>query len=82
VGVKTINQELRLYSPKLPKLPLVLAINKVDLKDVRERLPAVMEILESQGYFAYPISALTGEGVREILFVIAKRLTDINQNLK
>ena len=74
VSVKTINQELRLYSPKLPKLPLILAINKVDLKDVRERLPAVAEILKSQGYSAYPISALTGEGVREILFVIAKRL--------
>lgn len=65
-----INRELDLYSPRLAAKPQLVAVNKMDLPGARERLPALRETLEQQGYQVYPISAVTGEGVEALLFAV------------
>lgn len=62
-----INRELAAHSSALAELPQIVALNKVDLTDGREYAPLYREQLEAQGYTVVPISAATGEGLRELL---------------
>jgi len=74
---KRINLELKQYDEDLATRPQVVAINKVDLQEVRDRLPALTAQLKEMGYDAYPISAATGTGVKELLRAVATRLREI-----
>jgi GTP-binding protein len=62
-----INEELELFDPKLRAKPQVVALNKIDLPDVRARLPELVGRFGEHGLEAMPISAATGEGVRELM---------------
>ena len=79
--IHTINKELALYSEALAKRPQVIAANKMDaLYGDRNEL---MERLEKEfgplGYKIFPISAVSGEGVRELLYHVRHMLDDINE---
>lgn len=74
---KRINEELRLYEVELADKPQVVAINKIDLQEVRDRLPALIKQFKEMGYEAHPISAATGEGVQELMKVVAARLREM-----
>ncbi|HUP28186.1 MAG TPA: GTPase ObgE [Chloroflexia bacterium] len=74
---KRINVELERYDSDLAGRPQVVAINKVDLQEVRDRLPALTAQLSEMGYDAYPISAATGVGVKDLLRVVATRLREM-----
>ena len=79
--IHTINKELALYSEALAKRPQVIAANKMDaLYGDRDEL---MERLEKEfgplGYKIFPISAVSGEGVRELLYHVRHMLDDINE---
>lgn len=63
-----INSELALFDPKLAEKPQIVAFNKMDLPEVKERWPQVEAELEQLGQEAHAISALAGTRVREILF--------------
>jgi GTP-binding protein len=66
--VTTVEAELREYDPALLDRPRVLAVNKVDLDDVRERIGQIREELEGAGYQDVMfISAQSGEGVRQLI---------------
>ena len=69
-----VNEELRLYSPRLAESPQVVAANKIDLPGARERAAAVRRTLKRRGFPVFPISALTGEGVQPLLEWVAKML--------
>ena len=62
-----INQELRLFNPALAERPQIVALNKMDLPDARERWPRVKRAIEARGLTAFAISAATREGVRELM---------------
>jgi GTP-binding protein len=62
-----VNSEMALFDPRLEQLPQLVAINKVDLPPVRERLPGLVNELEALGYRPVPISALAREGLDELL---------------
>ena len=74
---KRINLELKQYDEDLAERPQVVAINKVDLQEVRDRLPELSAQLREIGYEAYPISAATGTGVKELLRAVATKLREI-----
>jgi GTP-binding protein len=63
----TINGELEKFSADMMKKPQIVAINKIDLPDTREKLEKELARLEKNGIKAYPFSAVTGEGTRDIL---------------
>jgi len=68
---RQINQELELYDPILAAKPQVVALNKMDVPEVRERWPQIRLELEAAGAEAMAISAATGEGTRDLLRRVA-----------
>lgn len=71
---ETLNRELLLFDPELAEKPQIVAVNKVDLPDVRDLLPAIEPWFAERGLTIFPISAATGEGVEALLDEIARRL--------
>ncbi len=61
-----INRELRAFSEELAEKPQILVGNKMDLLD-EESLRSVCERFSRVGVDLHPISALTGQGVRELI---------------
>jgi GTP-binding protein len=67
-----LNRELARYSPELAKKPQIVAANKVDLPDAREKLAKFTATLRRRGILVYPVSSATGEGVQALLDVAAR----------
>lgn len=63
-----INTELALFDPDLAKKPQIVALNKMDLPDVQARWNEIEKGLKKRGISAVPISAITGENVRRLLY--------------
>ncbi len=74
---RRINLELTLYSARLGDRPQIVAVNKMDIPEVRERWPALREALVQEGAEALPISAATGKGVRALLGRISRALVEL-----
>jgi len=72
-----INSELALFDPDLGRKPQVVALNKMDLPDVRARWPEIERALVKKGYEALTISAVAGENVRQVLFRAAQLLDEL-----
>lgn len=71
-----INKELEAYNPEIAARPQIIAANKTDCifegdEDPVSRLKAEFE---PKGIKVYPISAVTGKGVRELLYGIRELL--------
>lgn len=71
-----INTELEKYDVKLAKRPQIIAANKMDMPGAEENLELFKEQLE-EDIDIYPISALTKDGLRDILFAIADLLDEM-----
>ena len=69
-----VSEELRLHSPRLAEAPQVVAANKIDLPGAAQRAAAARRTLKKRGFVVYPVSALTGEGLRPLLGAVAKLL--------
>ncbi len=75
---EAINQELELFNPALAGKPQVVAFNKIDIPEVREAFPKVRDRLRKKGVGeVFPISALTGEGVQELMRRVLKTLEEL-----
>lgn len=75
--IEAINRELAAYNPKILDKPMLIAANKIDVpheEGEEDPLERIREKYEPLGYHIYPISAVTGEGVRELLFDVRKLL--------
>lgn len=76
--IKAINAELEAYNPDLLKRPQVIAANKIDaIYDDGSRTNPVELIkaaFEPEGIKVYPISAVTGQGVKELLYAVRELL--------
>ncbi|WP_018247838.1 GTPase ObgE [Orenia marismortui] len=64
---RRINDELRKFNEKLMERPQIIAANKMDLPQAEENLENLKEVLEKEGYEVYPISAVTGQGIDELI---------------
>ena len=74
--IRKINHELEAYNPEIASRPQIIAANKIDCifdqdKDPVERLK---KEFEPQGIKVYPISAVTGQGLKELLYGIKSLL--------
>ena len=81
--VETIHNELKAYDPALAEKPVVIAANKMDCLDPEEAqavLARLREAYEPKGFSVYPISAATGEGLRELLLAVGSLLQSIPKN--
>lgn len=64
---KKINQELSLYNEKLARRQQIVAANKMDLPEAQENFARVAEYMAKDGREIYPVSAATGEGLKELM---------------
>lgn len=80
--IYTINKELDAYNPDIAKRPQVIAANKIDVIFDRESsaLNAMKAEFEPKGIPVYPISAVSGEGVRELLYHVNEMLESVGEN--
>jgi len=62
-----INEELCLYNEKLAKRPQIVAGNKIDLPDAQEVIEEFKELMAKENRLFFPISTVTGEGIKELL---------------
>lgn len=69
----TINQELSEYNLRLTERPQIIVANKMDMPQASENLEAFKEKL-TDDYPVFPVSAVTREGLRELLFEVANQL--------
>ncbi len=80
--IKKINEELSSYSSNLVSRPTVLAANKMDLLSPEEREIALSLITdEFPDYKIFPISAATGEGVKDMLLYVDKLVKEAPDEL-
>lgn len=66
-----INRELALFDPQLASKPQIVAANKMDLTEAKEAFPELRRRFAARGIELWPVSAATGEGVRELLREVA-----------
>jgi GTPase len=74
-----INEEIKLYNAKLEHRPQIVVANKMDMPESEDNLTLFKEQLAEDGreLSIYPISALTRDGVQELLYKIADILDSI-----
>jgi len=75
--MRQINEELALFDAKLARKPQIIAVNKVDLPDVRARMPELRGDLEGEGRIVRFISAATKEGVAELMSSACRMLDEV-----
>jgi GTP-binding protein len=63
----TINRELRAFDAALASKPQIVAANKIDLAEARERYPVLRAELAARGIKLWAVSAATGEGVADLM---------------
>ncbi|MDO4464065.1 MAG: GTPase ObgE [Bacillota bacterium] len=73
--IYAINKELETYNPEIANRPQVIAANKTDMifgdEDPVQKLK---NEFEPQGIRVYPISAISGKGIRELLYYVREML--------
>ena len=76
--IKAINEELRAYNPELLKRPQVIAANKIDAiytdDETENPVDVIKKAFEPEGIKVYPISAVTGQGLKELLYYVRQLL--------
>lgn len=72
-----VNAEMALFSASIAQKPQIVAINKIDLPDVEDRLSALTEMISERGYESFPISAMAHRGLRELLWSAHERLSQL-----
>lgn len=75
--MKRVNQELVLFDPALAQRQQLVAVNKIDLPEVREKLETIRDEFHRVGVEPFFISAVTGEGVAELMSATHKLLARV-----
>lgn len=81
--IYAINRELEAYSPEIALRPQVIAANKIDAIYDSEEDPVetIRKEFEPKGIAVYPISAVSGQGVRELLYHVNEMLEGLGENV-
>lgn len=75
VDIEAINKELKSYNEQLASRPQVIAANKCDAMspdDFETVISLMKEEYEPRGIQVFPISAVTGKGINELLWYVNK----------
>ena len=80
--IYAINKELQAYNPEIASRPQVIAANKTDMifddGSGTNPVEALKKEFEPQGIAVYPISAINGKGIRELLYHVRELLDTVD----
>ena len=81
--IYAINKELESYDPVLAKKPQVIAANKIDAIYDTENNPvdAIRKEFEPKGISVFEMSAVSGQGVKELLYYVNELLLQQDDEL-
>ncbi len=79
--IYAINKELEAYNPEIAGRPQVIAANKIDAiyQDGEDPIAKIKAEFEPKGIQVFPISAVTGEGVKPLLYRVNEMLSEIGE---
>lgn len=80
--IYAINKELEAYNPEIAVRPQVIAANKIDAiytEDGSDPVAAIRAEFEPKGIKVFPMSAVTGQGVKELLYEVNDMLANIGE---
>ena len=80
--IYAINKELEAYNPEIAVRPQVIAANKIDAiytEDGSDPVAAIRAEFEPKGIKVFPMSAVTGQGVKELLYEVNDMLSNIGE---
>lgn len=81
--IYAINKELEAYNADIAKRPQVIAANKIDAiyddGSGNDPVSALKAEFEPKGIKVYAISAISGKGLKELLYEVNHMLEDINE---
>lgn len=78
-----VKKELESFNPQLLERKQMLVANKIDLLGGQEdRLDQVKELAQREGLPFFPISALVGEGVKELTFGVGQILENLESGIE
>ena len=82
LDIKAINDELLSYNPELANKPQVIGANKCDVFYGTEEetvITLLKEEFEPEGIKVFPISAVSGKGIKELLYYVKELLNQLDQ---
>ena len=78
-----INAELEAYNPEIAQRPQVIAANKIDAiytaEGEEDPVKRLKDEFEPQGIKVFPISGVTGQGIKELLYYVSEQLSKLDQ---
>ncbi|MCU6697943.1 GTPase ObgE [Laedolimicola ammoniilytica] len=78
--IYAINKELEAYNEEIAARPQVIAANKIDaLGDDEEPIQRLKDEFEPKGIRVFPISAVAGKGLKELLYYVRELLDQAPQ---
>ena len=77
-----INKELEAYNADIASRPQVIAANKIDcIYGDEDPIKRLKDEFEPKGIRVFPISAVTGQGIRELLFAVKEILDETGREM-
>lgn len=78
--IYAINKELSNYNEKIAKRPQVIAANKIDViySEDEDPVQKIRDEFEPQGIKVFAISAVSGKGLKELLFYVNELLETLD----
>jgi GTP-binding protein len=73
-----VNNELALFDSELAKKPQLVAVNKIDLPEVRARIDEIKKEFDRAGVKVWFVSAATGEGVAELMNATRRLIDEVS----
>ena len=76
---QTVARELEAYSPQVAAKPKIVVATKLDALDDQDRLDEFKKFCAGEGLEFHAISAAAGQGLKELLRAVERRLDSIKQ---
>src|SRR6059058_5000742 len=77
--VEVIMAELASFGAKLDEKPMIVAASKIDVAN-KDKLAKLKRYCKKQGYELFPISAMTGKGIKELKYEMAERVEELRMS--
>jgi GTP-binding protein len=74
--VKVINGELESFGAKLEEKPMLMVASKIDAAN-KDKLAKLKRYCKKHGLELFPISAVTGKGLEELKYAMAKKVDEV-----